>query len=130
MGVIIKKLAFRGSKGEATLEALFDSGASMSFIRESLAEKLGKPDTMPQPMKFQTAERDRHVVAERVVRLEFKLNGEWLSDEFLILPDDVFSENVIIGAKTMQAWRIIIDMEKEEVRSVRTVKKHMLKEMR
>jgi len=66
-------------------------------------------------------------VVNKAVRLDFYLDGDRLSDEFLVVQDDIATEEVIIGAKTMQAWRIVIDMEKEDVYSIRKVRKHMLK---
>ena len=128
MGVIHKELVLRGSRGKVKVLALFDSGASMSFVRRSVAEKLETVLTLPEPMKFETARSGDFIIAEEVARLEFQLDGEWLSDEFLVLPDDVMSEDCIIGAKTIQAWRIVIDMENERVYSARKVKKHMLKQ--
>ena len=50
-----------------------------------------------------------------------------LSDEFLVVSDDVMSEDCIIGASTFQKWRIVINFDKEKVYSARQVKKHMLK---
>jgi hypothetical protein len=51
-------------------------------------------------------------VKERVV-LDFYLSGYRFSDEFLIIEN--LSEKVIIGAKTMQAWRLKLDFEKEDI---------------
>jgi len=113
----------------AEVEALFDSGASMSFIRRGLAERLGKIDELPRLQRFETAKAGEILeVAERV-RLDFYLDGDRLSDEFLVLPDEVATEEVIVGASTLQKWRLVLDFEKEDVYSVRKVKKHMLKKL-
>lgn len=127
MGTIIKRIEMRGSKGRKEVEVLFDTGASMSFVRRSVAEEIGMIDKLPEPMRFETAETGKYIVAEEAVRLEFFLDGEWLSDDFLVIQDGVLSEECIIGAATMQKWRIVIDMERETVYSARAVKKHMLK---
>ena len=124
MGTIFYKIKLKGSKGEHEAEALFDTGASMSFIKRSLAEKLETILRLPEPFEF---EKGRMIVAEEVVRLDFWLDGDRMSDEFLVLPDEIMTEDVIIGASTMQKWRLVIDMEKEKVFSARKVKKHMLK---
>jgi hypothetical protein len=47
------------------------------------------------------------------VTLDFYLNGYRFSDEFVIIPE--LSEKVIIGAKTLQAWRLKLDFENDEV---------------
>ncbi len=127
MGVIVKKIRLEGSKGERETEALFDSGASMSFIKESLAKELANIEPLRRPLRFETAKSGEEIVVNKAVRLDFYLDGDRLSDEFLVVQDDIATEEVIIGAKTMQAWRIVIDMEKEDVYSIRKVRKHMLK---
>jgi len=40
-------------------------------------------------------------------------NNYRFSDEFIIIPE--LSEEVIIGAKTLQAWRLKLDFENDEV---------------
>ncbi len=127
MGVLVKRIRLEGSKGEREIEALFDSSASMSFIKESLAQELETVLMLPKPLYFETAKSGEGLMVEQRVILDFYLDGDRLSDEFLVVPDHIATEDVIIGAKTMQAWRLIIDMEKEDVYSIRTVKRHMLK---
>lgn len=53
------------------------------------------------------------MTATQVVRLEFLLNGYRFSDEFIVM--DEISEPVIIGAATMQKWRLKMDMERGEI---------------
>jgi hypothetical protein len=53
------------------------------------------------------------VTANQAVRLDFYIDSYRFSDEFIIIPD--LSEPVIIGAKTMQAWRFKLDLENEEI---------------
>ncbi len=127
MGVIYKELELAGDRSRGRYRVLFDSGASMSLVRRGVAERLATVLPTRVGYRFETAEPGRFIEARYAVRLEFRLDGEWLSDEFLVLEDDQLSEDVIIGAKTMQAWRLVLDMEKEEVYSVRSVKKHILK---
>ncbi len=127
MGLIVKTIAFAGDKGKKHLKTLFDSGASMSLIKRSIAEELAQILPTVHEYAFETAEPNRFIRSRHAVRLEFYLNNEWLSDEFIVIDDNHLSEDVIIGAKTMQAWRILLDMEKEEAYSIRKVKKHMLK---
>ncbi len=47
------------------------------------------------------------------VVLDFYLNDVLLSDEFLLVPG--LSEEAIIGAATMQKWRIKLDFEHDTV---------------
>jgi len=113
MGIVTKRVRLVGSKGEHETEGLFDSGASYSFIRKDIAERLATLEALPQPMTFEMARQgSTAIVRERVV-LDFWIDGYRFSDEFLVLDD--LSEEVIIGAKTMQAWRLKLDMEHEDI---------------
>ncbi len=127
MGVIYKELELAGDRSRGRYRVLFDSGASMSLVRRGVAERLATVLPTRVGYRFETAEPGRFIEARYAVRLEFRLDGEWLSDEFLVLEDDQLSEDVIIGASTLQKWRLVLDMEKEEVYSARSVKKHILK---
>lgn len=49
------------------------------------------------------------VTAEGAVRLNFYLDGYRFSDEFMLIPD--LSEPTIIGAATLQKWRMKLDFE-------------------
>ncbi len=127
MGVLAKRIRLEGSKGEREIDALFDSGASMSFIKESLAEELAHLEPLRRPLIFETAKAKEELMVEQRVILDFYLDGDRLSDEFLVVPDHIATEDVIIGASTFQKWRLILDFEKEDVYSIRKVRRHMLK---
>ena len=64
-------------------------------------------------MEFSTAEGGRKVTAKECTRLTFYLNGMRFSDEFMLIPE--LSEPVIIGAATLQKWRMKLDFERGEV---------------
>ncbi|MDW8027536.1 MAG: retropepsin-like aspartic protease [Armatimonadota bacterium] len=113
MGIIIKRIRLVGSKGEHETEGLFDTGASYSFIRKDVAERLEVLLPLPQPMSFEMAEQGATVTARERVVLDFWIDGYRFSDEFLVL--DNLSEEIIIGAATMQKWRMKLDMEKEDI---------------
>jgi hypothetical protein len=113
MSVLEKSIRLVGSKGETEIVAIFDSGATYSCISPELAEKLEVVVKLPEPMDFGTAEMGRKVIATHRVSLNFYLNGYRFSDEFMIIPR--LSEPVIIGAATLQKWRIKLNFETEEV---------------
>ena len=113
MGILTRRLELAGDKGQADYEGLFDTGASYSFIRRDVAEQLATLLPLVRPLSFETALEDQRLAATHVARLEFVLNDHRFSDEFIVL--DNLAESVIIGAKTMQAWRMKLDMEHEEV---------------
>ena len=113
MAVIEKKIRLAGSLGKGEERALFDSGTTYSCIHPKLAKRLGITEPLPSPKRFGTAEKGRTVTARERVSLDFKLNGYTFSDEFMIVSG--LTERVIIGAKTLQAWRMKLDFENDEV---------------
>ncbi|MDT7906700.1 MAG: retropepsin-like aspartic protease [Candidatus Calescibacterium sp.] len=113
MAIIRKEIELVGSKGKRKEIALFDSGATYSCIRKEIAQELEIILPLTRPIRLITAQEKNYMeVKERVV-LDFYLSGYRFSDEFLIIEN--LSEKVIIGAKTMQAWRLKLDFEKEDI---------------
>jgi hypothetical protein len=113
MAIIRKEIELVGSKSRRKEIALFDSGATYSCIRKEIAQELDIILPLTRPIKLITAQEKNYIeVKERVV-LDFYINGYRFSDEFLIIEN--LSEKVIIGAKTMQAWRLKLDFEKEDI---------------
>jgi hypothetical protein len=127
--MIIKlPIPFKGSKGEEKLYALFDTGSTYSCIREDLAEKIGKMDELPEPMYFSTASENQYLKVDSGMRLNFELNDVILSDEFMVVPR--LSEEAIIGATTMQKWRLKLDFEHDTVIVDPKVAKFILKDIK
>jgi len=106
-------LLFEGSKNSKNLYALFDSGATYSCINEDRAEELEIFTPLHTPMRLATASEHVFMEINNIVRLDFYKDDIRLSDEFLIVPN--LSEEVIIGATTMQKWRIKLDFEHDTI---------------
>jgi len=70
-------------------------------------------EPLPEPMDFGTARNGEVLRATEAVRLNFYLYGYRFSDEFMLIPD--LSEGAIIGAATLQKWRMRLDFENDEV---------------
>lgn len=113
MSIIEKPIKLVGSKGEAEVVAIFDSGSTYSCIKPELAEELEIVLNLPEPMEFGYAEEKRKLTATRRVSLNFYIDGYRFSDEFMLIPE--LSEPVIIGAATLQKWRIKLNFETDEV---------------
>ncbi|MEW6041962.1 MAG: retropepsin-like aspartic protease [Elusimicrobiota bacterium] len=113
MAIIQKEIELAGSKGKIKEIALFDSGATYSCIRKELAEKLEIIVSLPEPIELGTAKEGEKLKANERISIDFHLNGYRFSDEFIVIPD--LAERVIIGAKTLQAWRLKLDFENDEV---------------
>ncbi len=113
MSLIQKTLRFEGSQKTRFLEALFDSGSTYSMIRRDVAESIATLESMQREMCFETADQSVQMVAKYRINSDFYLGPDRFSDEFIVLDD--LSEEVIIGAKTLQSWRMKLDFENDEV---------------
>ncbi len=111
--IIRLPLRFEGSKGEKHLYALFDSGATYSCINETLVEELEILTPLHTPMRLATASENTYMEINNRSTLDFYHEEVRLSDEFLVVPG--LSEEVIIGAYTMQKWRLKLDFEHDSV---------------
>lgn len=106
-------LRFEGSKGEKNLYALFDSGATYSCISEESVEELEELLKLHTPLRVATASDATFMEITYTTRLDFYHEDVRLSDEFLVVPG--LSEEVIIGAATMQKWKLKLDFENDRV---------------
>jgi hypothetical protein len=106
-------LRFEGSKGEKTLYSLFDSVATYSCISEEYADQLEELITLRTPLLLATASTATFMEITHRTTLDFYDEDVRLSDEFLVVPG--LSEEVIIGAATMQKWRLKLDFENDRV---------------
>jgi len=113
MSLLENQVTLKGLRGEITVNALFDSGASYSCIRKDVAEKISVLDPMEEPMDFETADECAFVKAEYVIHLSFYFPDTMrrFTDEFMVL--ETLSEELIVGASTMQKWNIKLDFENE-----------------
>ncbi len=113
MSIIKLPVRFEGSKGEITLYTLFDSGANLSCIHEDFAAEITELISYPYPKRLATASEHHFIEINSRIVTDFFVNDVQLSDEFLVVPG--MSEDAIIGAATMQKWRIKLDFEHDVV---------------
>ncbi len=109
MSIIKTPLLFVGSKGEKYLYTLYDSGANLSCIHPNVLEGLESPVSLGRPRLVGTASEGHYIEVNQRVSLDFYMDDILLSDEFLVIPG--LSEEAIIGAATIQKWRIKLDFE-------------------
>lgn len=102
-----------GSKGEKHLYTLFDSGANLSCINPEFVDLLEKPISLGRRRLVSTASEGHYIEIKDRVTLDFYLHDVLLSDEFLVVPG--LSEEAIIGAATLQKWRIKLNFEHDTV---------------
>ena len=109
MSIIKQPLLFAGSLGEKHIYTLYDSGANLSCIHPDQVVNLEKPTRLGRKRMIATASVGHYIEVTHRVSLDFYMNDVLLSDEFLVIPG--LSEDAIIGAATMQKWRIKLDFE-------------------
>ena len=117
MSVLEHEVTLIGSKGSARCKALFDPGASYSIIHRDIAQRISSLEILPDPENwvFETARVGEHIQALYRVTLTSRFDDSEarFSDEFIVF--DACTEELIIGAKTMQAWHIVLDFQAETV---------------
>jgi hypothetical protein len=113
MSIIKQPLLYVGSKGEKYIYSLFDSDANLSCIHPDIVEDITDLIALGRVRQIATTAEGHYIEVKHVVRLDFYLNDLLLSDEFLVVPS--LSEEAIIGAATMQKWRIKLDFEHDIV---------------
>lgn len=113
MGLIVKKLRVAGDKGERRLNVLFDTGAGASFIRRDVADRIVTTLRLPSPKTFTLGDGVGRLRVNETAILYVYIEGVEISDNFIVAPR--LADEVIIGANTMQKWRIKLDLENERV---------------
>ena len=113
MSVLKLPLLFVGSKGEKHMYTLFDCGANLSCIHPELIKDITEPIHLGRTRRLSTASEGHYIEITEMVRLDFYIDDILLSDEFLLVPG--LSEEAIIGAATLQKWRIKLDFENDRV---------------
>lgn len=113
MSVIKLPLLYVGTKGEKHLYTLFDSGANLSCINPDHIHDLETPITIGRTRLLGTASEGHYIEVKERIIIDFYINDILLSDEFLLVPG--LSEEAIIGAATLQKWRIKLNFEYDTV---------------
>jgi hypothetical protein len=113
MSIIKIPLQFEGSKSDQILYTLFDSGANLSCISDNAAGQLTELIPFRKPRLVGTAVEGHYIEIKYQIVATFYIDDIQLSDEFLVVPG--LSEEAIIGAATMQKWRIKLDFEHDKV---------------
>ncbi len=114
MGIIRLPILFRGSMNDKFLYCLFDSGANYSFLRKDIAEQVEPLIQLREPLRMTIADANNFMMVEYATRSSFSVSNDVeLSDEFFVLED--LSEEAVIGALTMQKWKMKLDFEHDRV---------------
>jgi len=113
MGLIVKEVEIAGDKGGKKVKALFDSGASLSLVRRSAVQDVATEVKMPRPATFRLGDGEGQLTAENWAPLFITVKGIDISDNVVVV--DKLAEELIVGAGTLQKWRIKLDLENDDV---------------
>ena len=113
MGLIIKEVEIAGDKGTKKVRALFDSGASLSLIRQTVVQDVATEVKMPRQVAFQLGDGESQLTTQKWVPLLITVKGLGISDNVVVVGK--LAEDLIIGAGTLQKWRIKLDLENDDV---------------
>jgi len=103
---LYRSLRVKGSKGEANVEALFDTGASFTVIKEYMAEKIG--NILPTGVGEVTlADGKTRLKVSGYISISTMLEGSPIDDVAYVIEE--LAEELIIGIKVMEFYDIKLD---------------------
>jgi hypothetical protein len=95
---------FGGKVGQA--RAVFDTGSYRNLIREDRLPVGATVDRAEAPLALKTAAQGGRIHVIGALVLTITIGDRMIEDEVLVSPD--LAQEMIIGAGTMQKWRISI----------------------
>jgi len=113
MGLISKQVEVIGDKRKIKIQALFDTGASASFIRKDFADQVATVVRMPSPWIFTLGDGKGKVRAEHCLHVDIIIKGIRIFHQLIVVKD--LGEEMIIGADILQRWKIKLDPEREDI---------------
>lgn len=105
----ILKLRVEGEKGRARVNVLFDTGSSVSAVREELAYKLDTPRRFPRPIPLDLATEEATVNVYEWVALDLWLNGRQLRGLFAVVKK--LRMPVVVGTEYGDMWNLHIHVK-------------------
>lgn len=111
MSLIYRQLWIRGAKGRRKVLALFDTGASESFIRSDVAYHIGVPLKLLMPFRVEFG-RGAARVKEQVEAV-ITIDGFRIRWSYSLIPK--MTEELVIGTDFLQRYRIKLDPAKEKI---------------
>lgn len=107
-----RKLTVRGNKGEVEAQALFDTGASFTVIKRSLAELAGS--ILPTGVRELTlADGKTKLKVGGSVQISTVLEGSPIDD--IAYAVEELAEELIIGVKVMEFYDIKLDPANDRI---------------
>lgn len=111
MGRIFQEVEIIGNRGRKKVIALFDSGASRTFIQKKVVEGIEPTHKLFLPVDVSLGDGSTKLHIEEMVSLEMIVDGHRIDDMAYVSKE--LSCDLIIGAQTIQLWNIKLDLKKE-----------------
>ena len=106
---LYRDLKIRSSMGEVEVKALFDTGASFTVVRRSLAEKIG--NILPTDVKEVTlADGETKLKVIGYIPISTSIERTPIDDVAYVI--ERLAEELIIGARVMEFYDIKLDLTK------------------
>jgi predicted aspartyl protease len=103
---IYRSLRVRSSKGELTVRALFDTGASFTVVRRDVAERIGH--MLPTGVREVTlADGKTKLRVLGYIPISTVLEGSPIDDVAYVVEE--LAEELIVGVKVMEFYDIKLD---------------------
>jgi predicted aspartyl protease len=103
---IYRSLRVRSSKGELTVRALFDTGASFTVVRRDVAERVGH--VLPMGVREVTlADGRTKLRVLGYIPISTVLEGSPIDDVAYVVEE--LAEELIVGVKVMEFYDIKLD---------------------
>ena len=113
MSRVFEEVKVRSNKGESQVRALFDTGASRTFIRSDVAIRIGDLVELSRPRVATLGDGENKVEIKHQILLEIALDDYFISADADVSPK--LAHELIIGASTMQEWGIAVEPKEEKV---------------
>ena len=113
MSRVFEQVKVRSNKGESQVKALFDTGASRTFIRSDVATKIGDLVELSRPRVATLGDGENKIEIKHQILLEIALDDYFISADADVSPK--LAHELIIGASTMQEWGIAVEPKEEKV---------------
>jgi len=112
MGLIKEELKIKGDKGVKDLEVIFDSGASMSVIRQDIAEAICSINYFDKPIPMALADGETKIDSIGTCAFITGIEGCDIDDDMRVVKK--LGSEMIIGASTLQKHKIKMIFNEDE----------------
>ncbi len=113
MSRVFREVIIRSNIGEEEVKALFDTGASRTFILREVARRIGNLVELSRPRIATLGDGENEIKINEGIFIEITLDNYTISTDADV--SEKLAHDLIIGASTMQEWGIVVDPEEEKV---------------